>query len=215
MKDISINYALLLRSDVSCGRMSRLIWEGTSGGVPDFTNAGITHFTPDECLQLKRAGLRAPWPPREWWARFVPPLLFAEAFRALMHERAGYEIPISIGNGFRPSPRHPKLHGYMDLNKRVGGARGSKHIVCRAIDMDPIVPKGKRVSRRFVHECAADVYNEVKDSVTIGMGFYRGSKRVHVDIGPQDRELMGFLDRMRDTFWGSGSKILKEGKAER
>lgn len=169
-----------------------------NGESPDdfFWRCSISNFSYAETLRLRRAKLVAPDPPDGWLPRIVPALWFAEALRARLSERCGVTIPIVLGNGFRPSPRHEDLRGYPDLNKRVGGAKRSTHITYRALDLDP----SKRASIEAVREEAARVFNAIKDDCVVGMGFYRWSRRVHIDIGREPAK--GWGERTRDALWG-------------
>lgn len=191
-------------NDLLCIGKPHDVYQGESPDDYLWSNE-IRHFSFAETLQLKRAGLRASPPPREWLPRIVPALWFAEALRASLSDAYGKEVPITIGNGFRPSPRHPELRGYADLNKRVGGARNSKHITYRALDLDP--PKWVKIDDVRAH--AMRIYESVVDHTTIGMGFYKYSRRVHVDVGPN--EMRSFMDRIRDALWGPTKKYRNMG----
>lgn len=184
-----MEFTAKIRNDAVCAPR-----EGES--PDDYLNRhGITHFTFEETLRLRRAGLIAPMPPRHWLPRIIPALWFAEALREALGG-----LPVSVGNGFRPSPRHPELRDYPDLNGRVGGARRSKHIGYRALDLDP----HRSLTVHDVRDAAARLYYEIYRDVVVGLGFYSWSRRVHIDIGPNDPVSWG--DRVRDAVWGPTSK---------
>ena len=168
----------------------------------------IHHFSFAETLRLRRAGKTAPRPPWHWTPRIIPALWFAEEFRMRLNRASRQPVTVGIGNGFRPSPRHPELRSFPDSNGRVGGSRRSKHIIYRALDLDP----SRNVSAELARDTAADIFTEIRDSVVVGMGFYKLSSRVHIDIGPSEPVSWG--DRVRDALWGEAPRWL-HGKIER
>lgn len=176
----------------------------------------IEHFSFTETRMMRRAGLLASHPPSHWLHRIIPPLWFAEALRLRLRELYGPAFYLSVGNGFRPSPKHPELRSYYDANRAVGGSPRSKHIVYRALDLDPpwCLVKDGTVRRSEVIGVAMDLFHQIRNHVVAGIGTYRGSCRIHIDIGPQDKALMGRWDRMRDAVWGpkkDRSIVLPEG----
>ena len=184
-----------------------MICSQTPDGIGDredpdayFRRHCITHFSFAETLRLRRAGKTAPRPPWHWTPRIVPALWFAEEFRRRLNEVSHRPVTVAIGNGFRPSPRHPELQSYPDLNGQVGGSRRSKHILYRALDLDP----SRHVSAELARNTAADIFTEIRDDVVVGMGFYKLSSRVHIDIGPTDATSWG--DRLRTALWGEAPR---------
>lgn len=139
-----------------------------------FHSEGIHNFTASEVCGLRRTG-RVVIPPREWWARMIPTLVLAEEIRF----RLG-EIPLSVGNGYRPK----------DYNKIVGGSRNSQHIHFRALDLDLA---GKHRRNRDVqgdfYELACKLYLEKGAKYKIGLGLYRPWRgtRIHIDTGYRQR----------------------------
>ena len=128
----------------------------------------IAHFSAKECRTLKRLGVTAPEPPRRLWPNVIPTLWLAEGLR----ERMG--CPLLIGNGYRPK----------DLNRRVGGARYSRHITFRALDLD----LGRYASsgdQGEFYRCAAEIFLEHREEYGAGLGLYRAWKgsRIHLDTG--------------------------------
>lgn len=130
----------------------------------------ITHFSVEEILTLRRAGLKAPEPPREIWHRIIPTLRLAEELRDIVG-------PLIVGNGYRPK----------DLNKRVGGSRTSRHIHFQALDLDLV--ERTSVNQELFYEAACEIYLNRGADLKMGIGLYRPwrGNRVHIDTGHRRR----------------------------
>lgn len=131
---------------------------------------GIRHFSATEVLTMRRARIIVPVPRQEWWVRIIRPLQLAERLREIVG-------PLSIGNGFRPR----------NLNAKVGGSRGSKHVVFRALDLD-LVDTSVVNCETFYNE-AVGIWVHEGRALKMGIGLYspwRG-RRVHIDCGASYR----------------------------
>jgi len=144
----------------------------------EFDAHDIKHFKPHEFVYSARLGVVVEYPDFPILYRIMPAVVFAEKVRR------EFDIPILIGNGYRPK----------ELNKRVGGARNSQHTHFRAADLD--------LSHSAPWQLCKDFYRfgveyhqtqEAKES-KMGIGLYGrgGGNRLHIDFGYRYRFWGGF-----------------------
>lgn len=130
---------------------------------------GVENFSAREVLTAKRVGVVSQPPPREWWPRIIPTLFLAERLRMMVSH------PLVVGNGYRP-PR---------VNRAAGGAKRSRHLTFRALDLDLPASHATRQHQEDLYRAAGLLYLEHSKELGVGLGLYRPwyGRRVHLDTG--------------------------------
>ncbi len=176
---------------------------GGSGGAPTppadpsqlqrlavaFQQAGVTNFTPEEFLTLRKWGVIADMP-EEYEENIVNLAVQAQELRDALG------LPIAVMNGYR-SPEY---------NDAVGGAANSAHLRGAGGDFEiPSVYATSTNDRKLQVDAAKQWLTNT--SQLAGLGIYTGG-RVHLDVFHS-----GGLGR---RTWGSGDVdgVLDQAKAE-
>jgi len=154
-----------------------------------FAAAGVSDFSPEEFLLLRKWGQLAEMP-EEYEPNVVALAVQAQALR----DRLG--LPVAVRNGYR-SPAY---------NAAVSGAPNSAHLRGAAGDFEVVSAAKTAESGRRIQVEGAKLWL-LRPSALAGLGVYQGG-RVHLDVfhpGGQGRR-----------SWGSGdlSGVVSEAQAE-
>jgi len=130
-------------------------------------------FAAHELIVMVRSHIITGVPPSKMWPNIIPTIAVAQELR----NRMGH--PLIVGNGYRPKA----------LNKRVGGARRSKHITFQALDLDLPMDRRSRANQELFYASAVEIFLDFGIKLKMGLGLYRHWRgtRVHIDTGCRRR----------------------------